>query len=75
MKVAISSDRPDLDARISKVFGRSTYILIVDPESLEYEAVENRQDSVLNEVSAQKSRIFNSISRWWLFPLGALAVY
>lgn len=41
MKVAISSTGPDLEAQIDMRFGRCRYFIIVDTESLEFEALDN----------------------------------
>lgn len=42
MKVAVSASGPDLEARVDPRFGRAPYIIVVDPETLEFEAVPNR---------------------------------
>ena len=41
MKVAISATSPSLDADVDPRFGRCQYFIIVDPETMEFEAVEN----------------------------------
>jgi predicted Fe-Mo cluster-binding NifX family protein len=41
MKVAISSTGPDLEAQIDMRFGRCRYFIMVDTESLEFEALDN----------------------------------
>ena len=41
MKVAVSSTGEDLDAQIDPRFGRCQYFIIVDLESMKYEAVLN----------------------------------
>ncbi|MBN1461803.1 MAG: NifB/NifX family molybdenum-iron cluster-binding protein [Armatimonadetes bacterium] len=41
MKIAITSSGPTLDSELDPRFGRAQYILIVDTESLEVEAIEN----------------------------------
>jgi len=41
MKIAISSMGKDLDAQIDPRFGRSQYFVLVDPETLAFEAVGN----------------------------------
>jgi len=41
MKIAISAAGPSLDAPIDPRFGRCQYLLIVDSDSLDFEAVEN----------------------------------
>lgn len=41
MKIAISANGPSLDAEIDPRFGRCPYFIIADPETMEFEAVEN----------------------------------
>jgi len=41
MKVAITATEPSLDAKVDPRFGRCAYFLIVDPESSQFEALEN----------------------------------
>lgn len=42
MKIALSANGPDLEAQVDPRFGRAPYFLIVDPETLECEAVPNQ---------------------------------
>ncbi|MFO8113324.1 MAG: NifB/NifX family molybdenum-iron cluster-binding protein [Desulfosalsimonadaceae bacterium] len=41
MKIAISSKGKDLDSPVDPRFGRAPYFIVVDTDSLEYEAVDN----------------------------------
>jgi predicted Fe-Mo cluster-binding NifX family protein len=41
MKVAISAEGPSLDSRIDPRFGRCPFLLVVDTETLDWEAIEN----------------------------------
>ena len=41
MKIAISSTGPTLDEQVEMRFGRCAYFLIVNPQNMEFEAVEN----------------------------------
>ena len=41
MKIAISASGPSLDAEVDPRFGRCQYLIIVDPDTMEFEAVEN----------------------------------
>ncbi|MFC2020842.1 NifB/NifX family molybdenum-iron cluster-binding protein [Chloroflexota bacterium] len=41
MKIAISSTGPTLDVEVDPRFGRCQYFVIVDPETMEYESLEN----------------------------------
>ena len=40
-RIAVPVKTPELDARLESKFGRATYLLLVDPESLAFEALEN----------------------------------
>jgi predicted Fe-Mo cluster-binding NifX family protein len=41
MKIAVSATGPSLDAEVDPRFGRCQYFIIVDPETMQFEAVEN----------------------------------
>jgi len=41
MRIAITATGPTLDAEVDPRFGRCQYFIIVDPEALEFEVVEN----------------------------------
>jgi predicted Fe-Mo cluster-binding NifX family protein len=41
MRIAVSALAPDLDAEVDPRFGRCQHFVIVDPESMEFEALEN----------------------------------
>jgi predicted Fe-Mo cluster-binding NifX family protein len=41
VKIAISATSPDLDADVDPRFGRCQYFIIVDPQSMEFEALDN----------------------------------
>lgn len=41
MKIAVSSTGPDLEAQVDPRFGRCQHFVIVDPDTMEFEGVEN----------------------------------
>ena len=41
MKIAVASEGPDLNAQLGHKFGTSAYLIIVDPETFEFEAIPN----------------------------------
>lgn len=45
MKIAVTATKPDLEGDIDPRFGRSKYFLIVDTDTLQFEAVENPNTS------------------------------
>lgn len=46
MKIAISTAGPSLDAEVDPRFGRCQYFLIIDPDTMEFEAMENTSGMV-----------------------------
>lgn len=42
MKVAVTSTGSDLDSMLDERFGRCKYFIFIDPETKEFEAVENK---------------------------------
>ena len=41
MKIAVSATGPSLDAQVDPRFGRCQYFVIVDPDTMQFEAIEN----------------------------------
>jgi len=41
MQIAVSAIAPGLDAEVDPRFGRCQYFIIVDPETMQFEAIEN----------------------------------
>jgi len=56
MKVCVTSTGPDLDCEMDLRFGRCQYFLFVDPESLEWEAVENPNFAVAEGAGIQSAQ-------------------
>ncbi len=44
MKIAITAKGTDLDAEVDPRFGRAAFIIVVDPVSLEFEALDNSEN-------------------------------
>jgi predicted Fe-Mo cluster-binding NifX family protein len=44
MKIAVSSTGKDLSSDIDPRFGRAAYFLVVDPDTLDFDVVENNQN-------------------------------
>ena len=44
MKIAVTSQGKDLDFQVDPLFGRAAYILIVDSETLNFEALDNKEN-------------------------------
>lgn len=56
MKIAISSSGIDLNAPMEPRFGRCPYFIIVDPETMEYEAVPNMAQGAAHGAGIQAAR-------------------
>lgn len=41
MKLAVTAKTPDLDSEVDPRFGRAAYLIIVDSETMDFEAVDN----------------------------------
>ncbi|MCP4347880.1 MAG: dinitrogenase iron-molybdenum cofactor biosynthesis protein [Desulfobacterales bacterium] len=62
MKIAVTSQGKDLNSAIDPRFGRSAYFIIVDPDTLEYEHVDNIQNLDISQgagIQAGKTVIDN----------------
>ena len=44
MKIAVTSTGPELSSTVDPRFGRAAYFLLVDPDTMDHEAVENVQN-------------------------------
>ena len=69
MKVAVPSESPDFDAKVGDRLGLSTYLLVVDLESRDFEAVRTPRDSgsgagmmVVALIIAKKSNVV--LTKW-----------
>ena len=49
MRIAISSTGRELDSNLDPRFGRAAYFIILDAETMEFEAVENSQNINLSQ--------------------------
>lgn len=44
MKIAVTSTGPDLESEVDPRFGRAPYFLIVDSETFDFEALDNKEN-------------------------------
>lgn len=64
MKIAVTSNGKDLSADVDPRFGRAANFIIVDPDSMEYKAVENTQNMSLPQgagIQAGKTIVENHV--------------
>jgi len=57
MKIAVSASTADLSSSVDPRFGRCPYFLIVDPETMEFEAVENPNVSSASGAGIQAAQL------------------
>lgn len=57
MKIAVSSTGPDLDSQVDPRFGRCKYFLIVDSDTMEFEAVENANAALGGGAGIQSAQL------------------
>jgi predicted Fe-Mo cluster-binding NifX family protein len=57
MKIAVSASSPDLAGPVDPRFGRCPYFLFVDPDSMEFEAIENPNISSASGVGIQSAQL------------------
>jgi len=57
MKIAVSASSSELDGSVDPRFGRCSFFLIVDPETMEFEAVENPYVSASGGAGIQAAQL------------------
>lgn len=60
MKIAITATGADLQAQVDPRFGRAQYFVIVDPETMEFEAIENSSLSAAHGAGIQAGQLMSS---------------
>jgi len=64
MKIAITSTGKDLDSNLDPRFGRASYFISVDPETMAFEVVENSQNLNVSQgagIQAGKTIVDNHV--------------
>jgi predicted Fe-Mo cluster-binding NifX family protein len=57
MKVAVSAIENNLDSQVDPRFGRATYFLIVDSDSLDFESIKNPNINALGGAGVQSAQL------------------
>jgi len=57
MKIAVTSTGPDLTAQVDPRFGRCAYFIFVDPDTMQYEAVENPNVAAMGGAGIQSAQL------------------
>ncbi len=60
MKIAITATGADLQAQVDPRFGRAQYFIIIDPETMEFEAIENVSLSAAHGAGIQSGQLMSS---------------
>jgi predicted Fe-Mo cluster-binding NifX family protein len=60
MKICVTSQGNSLDSQVDPRFGRCKYFIIVNPESLEFEAIENSSLSITGGAGIQSGQLVAS---------------
>jgi len=57
MKIAVSATGPDLNAQVDPRLGRCQYLIIVDPETMEFEAIQNTSTGLMHGAGIQTAQM------------------
>ena len=57
MKIAVTASNPELSSPVDPRFGRCAYFLFIDPETMEFEAVENPNVSSASGAGIQSAQL------------------
>lgn len=60
MKIAITATGTDLQSQVDPRFGRAGYFIIVDPETMEFETIENASMSAAHGAGIQAGQLMSS---------------
>jgi len=60
MKICITSEGPSLDAKVDPRFGRCRYFIIIDADTLEFEALENSHTEASGGAGIQAGQLISS---------------
>jgi len=59
MKIAITSTGPDLESNVDPRFGRCSYFLIIDSDSMDFEAIQNTNQSAGGGAGIQSAQLIS----------------
>ncbi len=59
MKIAVTSTGPSLDDNVEARFGRCPYFLIIEPETMQYEAIENPNIAIGGGAGIQSAQLMS----------------
>ena len=60
MKIAVSALGSDLQAQVDPRFGRAQYFIIVDLETMEFEAISNSSNNAMHGAGIQSAQLMSS---------------
>lgn len=59
MKICVTSQGKELDSRVDPRFGRCAYFVIIDPDSMEFEVIENNSAQAMGGAGIQSGQLVN----------------
>ena len=60
MKICVTAQGDNLDAQVDPRFGRCQYFIIIEPETLEFEAIENSSAQATGGAGIQSGQLISS---------------
>jgi predicted Fe-Mo cluster-binding NifX family protein len=57
MKIAVTASKPELNSPVDPRFGRSPYFIVLDPDTMEFEAIENPNLSLPGGAGIQTAQL------------------
>lgn len=60
MKICVTSYGDNMDAEVDPRFGRCKYFIIVDPETLQYEAIKNQNIEATGGAGVQSAQMMSN---------------
>ena len=57
MKICITSEDQDLDSEVDPRFGRCAYFIIINPDTMEFEAIENSNAHTMGGAGIQAGKL------------------
>jgi predicted Fe-Mo cluster-binding NifX family protein len=59
MKIAVTATGPTLDSQVENQFGRTSCFIIIDPESMEYQVIQNPNAGVGDGTGIQSAQLLS----------------
>ncbi len=60
MKICITAKGPDLNSEVDSRFGRCSYFIIIDPETMDFESIENPNINAVGGVGIRSAQFVSN---------------